>query len=126
MTNELRGFSMPFRIDSTTGGVVQTVGAEKLKENVIQILLTDIGERVMRRDYGGGLRQLLHDPGNDALRAILQHQIGKAIAEHEPHVLVQGVTVALQEGTLFLHVDYTIRRTQSNQSVSVPIGLGGI
>ena len=57
MTEPLHGFSIPFRIDPATGGVaVQENELEKLKENMIHILLTGIGERVMRRDYGAGLR----------------------------------------------------------------------
>jgi phage baseplate assembly protein W len=126
MPEEIRGFSIPFRIDPATGGVAQEAGPEKLKENMIHILLTGIGERVMRRDYGGGLRQLVHDPNNDALRAIVQHQIGKSIAQFEPRVLVQEVVVTHQAGVLIAHVRYLIRGTQQFQSVSVPIGLGGI
>lgn len=126
MSEEIRGFSIPFRIDPATGGVVQESGAEKLKENIIHILLTGTGERAMRRKYGGGIRQLVHDPNNEALRAIIQHQIAKAIGEWEPRVLLQSVTVALQEGILMAELRYVIRRTQQPQSLSVPIGLGGI
>lgn len=125
MAEEIRGFSLPFRIDPA-GRVAQAIGPEKLKENIIHILLTGIGERVMRRDYGGGLRQLIHDPNNDALRAIVQHQIGKSVTQFEPRVLVQDVVVTQQNGTLIAHLRYIIRETQQLQSVSVPIGLGGI
>lgn len=125
MPEEIRGFSIPFRIDPATGGVAQAAGVEKLKENMIHILLTSIGERVMRRDYGGGLRQLVHDPNNEALRAIVQHQIGKAITQFEPRVLVQEVVVTQESGLIMAHIRYLIRGTQQFQSVSVPIGLGG-
>ena len=125
MAEEILGFSIPFRIDPT-GRVAQEVGAEKLKENIIHILLTGTGERVMRRDYGGGLRQLVHDPNNDALRAIVQHQIGKSVTQFEPRVLVQDVVVTQQQCSLIAHLRYIIRATQQLQSVSVPIGLGGI
>jgi len=126
MSEEILGFSIPFRIDPATGGVAQENGPEKLKENVIHILLTGVGERVMRRDYGGGIRQLVHDPNNDALRAIVQHQIAKSVGQWEPRVLLQSVTVTQQNGTLYAEIQYVIRRTQQLQSLSVPIGLGGI
>jgi len=126
MSEEIRGFSIPFRFDPATGGVAQESGAEKLKENIIHILLTGIGERVMRRDYGGGIRQLVHDPNNDALRAIVQHQIAKSIGQWEPRVLLQNVTVTQQDGTLIAEIEYVIRRTQQPESLSVPIGLGGV
>ncbi len=120
----MRGFSFPFRTDR--GRTALTGGSEKLKENIKHLLLTGIGERVMHRDYGGGLRQLLHDPNNDVLRAIMQHQIAKAIGRWEPEALVQSVTVTQQEGVLSVEVRYIAGRTQQPQSLSVPIGLGGI
>jgi uncharacterized protein len=123
--DEIRGFSIPFRI-GRGGGIALESGPEKLKENIIHILLTAVGERVMRRDYGGGIGQLVHDPNNDALRAIVQHQIAKSIGEWEPRVLLQSVSVAQDDGTLFAHVDYIERRTRQRESVSVPLPLGGV
>jgi phage baseplate assembly protein W len=125
MSESICGFSFPFRLDAD-GGVAQTSGPEKLKQNLIQLLLTGIGERVMCRDYGGGLRQLVHDPNNDALRAIVQHQITKSIGQWEPRVQVQGMAITQEDGTLFIELFYTIRQTQQPQSLSVPIGLGGV
>lgn len=127
MTEEIQGFSIPFRIDPTTGGIVQQSGDEKLKENIIHILLTRIGERVMRRTYGGGVHDLVHDPNNDALRALAQHQIAKAISQWEPRVLLQGIDVTQErqergEGQLFVRIRYVVRRTNQAESVSLPIG----
>lgn len=126
MSEDISGFSIPFRIDPASGRVTQESGPEKLKENLIHILLTGVGERVMRRDYGGGIRQLVHDPNDDALRAVVQHQIAKSIGQWEPRVLLQSVTVTQQNGTLITEIQYVIRRTQQPQSLSVPIGLGGV
>lgn len=120
---EIRGFSIPFRIED--GGVAQAGGPEKLKENLVHILLTGVGERVMRRNYGGGIQQLVHDPNNDALRAIIQHQIATSIGQWEPRILLQNVAVSQQEGTVFIDLQYIIRRTRQVQSLSVPIPWGG-
>jgi phage baseplate assembly protein W len=126
MTEEIRGFAIPFCIDPETGSVMQASGTEKLRQSIIQILLTGSGERMMRRDYGAGLWQLVHDPNNDALRAIVKHQIGRAIARWEPRVQVQSVTVTQQHGELYAEISYVERSTREPQSLSVPIGLGGI
>lgn len=127
MSQQASGFSIPFRIDTAHGGVArQSDEAEKLKENIIHILMTGIGERSMRRGYGGGMKQLLHDPNNDALRAVVQHQIARAITEHEPRVILQGVNVTQQDGGLVAELHYQLRQNQLPQSLSVPIGLGGI
>jgi phage baseplate assembly protein W len=126
MNQNAHGFSIPFRIDPATGGVAPEGGPEKLKENLIHILLTGVGERVMRRDYGGGIRQLVHDPNNDALRAIVQHQIARSVGQWEPRVQLQDVVVTQEQGTLIVTLHYVVRRTQQPGSLSVPIGLGGI
>lgn len=127
MNTQTKGFSIPFRIDPATGGVaVQDEGPEKLKENLIHILLTGVGERVMWREYGGGVHQLVHDPNNDALRALVQHQIARAITRWEPRVLLQSVTVNQQGGTLNAELQYIIRSTQQSQTLSVPLGIGGV
>jgi len=127
MNEHIQGFSLPFRIgNGNDNNIVQAAGSEKLKENIIHILLTGIGERVMRRDYGGGLQDLVHDPNNDALRAIVQHQIGKAIGQWEPRVQLRQVNVTQHEGTLIAEIDYVIRESQQREQVSVPLGVGGI
>lgn len=127
MTTLTRGFSIPFRIDTAGGGVaIQSDHAEKLKENIIHILMTGIGERPMRREYGGGIKQLVNDPNNDALRSVVQHQISKAIIKNEPRVILQGVSVIQEEGTLFAKLNYLVRQTQVSQNLTVPIGIGGI
>lgn len=125
MSEKIKGISFPFRF-SPAGGVAMTSGPDKLKENIKQILLTVIGERVMRRDYGGGMRELVHDPNNDALRSIVRHQVAKSISQWEPRVQVQEVTVTQREGELFVDILYLVSRSQQSRSLSVPIGLGGI
>jgi len=125
MSEQMRGFSFPFHINNWKGTSF-TVGSDKLKENIKHLLLTNIGERVMYRDYGGGLRQLVHDPNNDALLAIMQHQLSKAINRWEPGAQVNSVKVTQRDGELFVDVRYIAGPTQQPQSLSVPIGLGGI
>ncbi len=126
MYENIRGFSLPFQIDLGTGGVAWAAGDKKLKENLTHILLTGVGERVMRPDYGGGIRQLIHDPNNEALRAIVQHQIAKSVGQWEPRVALQEVVVTQTEATLIIRLNYVLRQTGQPQSLSVPIGLGGL
>lgn len=125
MTTNISGFAFPFRID---GGVQRRQGDDKLRSNIAHILLTGAGERVMRRGYGGGLRQLVQDPNNDALWAIVQHQIAKSIGMFEPRVLVQELALSQSDdgGTLFVTVRYIVRSTRQAETLRVPIGLGGL
>jgi phage baseplate assembly protein W len=129
MTAPITGFAFPFQIDPTTGGIKTTESDdEKLRANIVHILLTNVGERVMRRSYGGGLRSLVQDPNDNALWAVVQHQIGKTVGLLEPRVLLQELTLSQSSdgGTLLISVKYVIRRTQAAQSLSVPISLSGL
>lgn len=121
MNEDISGFASPFRIDPDTGGIAWASGMEKLKANIIHILLTGVGERVMLREYGGGIRQLVHDPNNEALRAIVQHQIAKSIGRWEPRVMLQRVTVTVEQSVLKAELEYVVRRNRQPHRLSIPL-----
>jgi phage baseplate assembly protein W len=123
LRREVSGISLPFRLEA--GGVATARGVEKIRENLAHILLTDVGSRVMRRGYGAGLRQLLHEPNNEALRALAHQRVAAAIQEHEPRVLLQGVSTEQRDATLFIRIDYVVRRTRQPESLTLPLDLAG-
>ena len=127
-SSTITGFAFPFQIDPSTGGVKTCSDDDKLRANIVHIILTNVGERVMRRSYGGGLRQLVQDPNNNALWAVVQHQIGKTIGLLEPRVQLQQLTVTQSDdgATLFVAVRYVITRKQLVQTLSVPVALNGL
>lgn len=124
MSEPIRGFAFPFRINPDTGGVATADEDDKLRQNLIHILLTGGGERLMLRDYGGGLRQILHDPINTNLLTVVRHQLAKALVRFEPRVVLQDLQVSSEQGTLYVSVQYIVRRTRQVQTLSIPIGLG--
>jgi phage baseplate assembly protein W len=128
MTTSITGFAFPFQIDPATHQVRVQSDDDKLRANIVHILLTNLGERVMRRGYGGGLRQLVHDPNDNALWAIVQHQVGKTIGLLEPRVQLQQLTVSQSDdgATLLVTVSYLVTRKQVVESLSVPIALDGL
>jgi uncharacterized protein len=128
---EPRGIAFPFRIDELSGGVVLAEGSEKLRDNVMQLLQTNPGERVMRRAYGGGLRDLVQDPNDDVLRALAQHRIGKAITETEPRIRVQGINVVADpsdpaRATMVAELAYEVRRSHQPGLMTLPLGSRGL
>jgi hypothetical protein len=123
MKDEPTGFALPFRIDAASGGIARAVGADKLRANLIHVLLCALGERPMRRDYGSGLRQLVHDPNNDALKAIVQHQLLKAVARWERRVNLRELRITQKEDILWIQVDYEVLSTRESGSVSLPFGM---
>jgi uncharacterized protein len=119
--DQIRGISFPFRIDPRSGGVAITEGDDKFKENLKHLLLTRVGERLMLRQYGGGVTQLLQENINDGLIAVARHQISKAILQFEPRILPQEVSVIAKEGELFLRVIYIQANKSGLQTTIIPI-----
>jgi uncharacterized protein len=122
----LRGFAFPFRIDPDTGRVATSVDDEKLRENIVHVLMTGIGERVMRRGHGGGLQQLVQDPNNQILRGIVQHQIARSLGQLEPRIVLQEVRIVQDGAELQLRLRYLVRSTRQTQTFTVPVGPGGL
>jgi phage baseplate assembly protein W len=121
-----KGFAFPFAIDPATGGVRASSGDDKLRANIAHIVLTNVGERMMRRGYGGGLRQLLQDPDDQILWTLAQHQIGKTVAQLEPRVMLQQVSVSRgDDASVVVEVVYVVRRTQTVRSLSIPVAFVG-
>lgn len=108
----------------------QLEGIEHIQQSVRDILTTPIGSRVMRRDYGSLLPELIDQPlnGATALRAYSATVV--ALMKWEPRIRVRQITrlaPADQPGSLILAM--TAQRTDTGEAIdlSVPLrqGLGG-
>jgi hypothetical protein len=67
-------------------------GIAHLRQSVRDILTTPIGTRVMRRDYGSRLYQLVDAPMNSATMLAIFAATAEALARWEPRIVVQQVT----------------------------------
>jgi len=76
-------------MDRTTGA--QLAGDEHLAQSVSDILTTPLGTRVMRRDYGSLLFELVDKPLNGATRLLCVMAIALAISRWEPRLTVKQV-----------------------------------
>lgn len=101
----LLGVAFPFRIH---GGLERAAGAEKVAQNLRHLLSTRLGERTLRRDYGGGVHRRLQEGNDPALRALVQHEIESALRTFLPELrLTSPVALAAEEERLFVHLEYT-------------------
>lgn len=115
-----RGIMFPFQKGSVSfpAGVED---AELIRQSIIQILLTEKGERVMRPDFGSGVLSRVFD-NNDALTAsLMQAEISSAIGRWEPRVIVQGVSIVQDDANLTVTVNYVIIATRQQDSVSLQL-----
>lgn len=76
-----------------TGRLPVVSGPEKVRQAIFTLLDTHPGERVMRPDFGCGLRRFLMAPNNPATRAGIEREITNSFARWEPRVKVVDIAV---------------------------------
>jgi phage baseplate assembly protein W len=119
-----RGWSFPYDLDPA--GEVQMVELdEDIRQSVGIILGTGLGERVMRPDFGAGLRSLLFEPISAATTALVRHRIEEALINWEPRIDSITVTVRAEppQGRLMIEIRYRVRSTNTFYNLVYPFYL---
>jgi uncharacterized protein len=83
-------------------------GNKSIRESMINILLTRPGERLLRPEFGAGLRGFLHHPNNETTRSLMRDSAQRALSRWEPRAIVEEVHVVTDE-TRLSHVNMSIR-----------------
>jgi uncharacterized protein len=68
-------------------------GEQIIRQSIEAILDTDPGERVMRPDFGCGLRHYLMEPNTTMTRSAMQRDIDVALSRFEPRIQLTNVAV---------------------------------
>lgn len=82
-------------------------GLAHIRQSIADILTTPIGSRVMRREYGSLIPELIGQPLNDALMLRLYSAAVMAIVRWEPRITIQSVRRSVgtsQHGTATLEI----------------------
>lgn len=123
MTREWRkpsGIGFPFRI--ANGGVRLASGDDKVRQNLRQLLLTRLGERVMRRDYGSSLKRRVQTPNDGNLRTLLKHELEQSIRQFLPMVRLTAPLRFRSSGSeLFVVIEYRTELSRIAESLELPV-----
>jgi len=81
-------------------------GVDHLRQSIVDILTTPIGSRVMRRDYGSRLYDLLDAPVNRALLVEIYSAVAESLLRWEPRFELTRVQVeSISPGKIQLAVE---------------------
>jgi phage baseplate assembly protein W len=69
------------------------IGIAHLRQSIVDILTTPLGSRVMRRDYGSRLYQLVDAPVNRAFFVEVYSAVAEALIKWEPRFQLTRVQV---------------------------------
>ena len=89
-----RFLGMPYPITKDAQGYFHSQsGLRQIKSDLLILLLTNPGERVMLPEFGTGLRELVFEPNDSTLRARARELIVSAIETWEPRVTVDQIEI---------------------------------
>lgn len=120
-----RGLAFPVGPDAR-GRMARNGGLERIRQSIFTILETEPGERVMRPDFGCGLRAFLHQPNTQATRATLQRAVQAALERFEPRIAVEGVRAepdAEVRSAVWIEIAYRLRIDGSSDNLVFPFHL---
>jgi uncharacterized protein len=105
----------PYQLDGRKR-TATTSYEDHIRDMVEQVLFTAPGERVNRPNFGSGLMQLVFAPNSDELAAATQFLVQGALQQWLGELIeVESVTVASEDSSLRVQVQYLIRRTEQRQ-----------
>lgn len=119
--------SFPPRVGAD-GRLAWSEGEENVRESIRVILLTEPAERLMREEFGCGLRRFLFEPNTVTTRTLIREAISNAIKAREPRVSVEEVTVEPdpQDPRLVaVEIHFRLVATQAVGSLGVTLQLEG-
>jgi len=122
-----RGISFPPRVGAD-GRVVWSEGEANVRECIEVVLMTELRERLMLPQFGGGLGQYLFEPNVVATRTRIEQQITSALAAWEPRIAVSSVTVDADPNdpnSAIAVVTYKLVTTQTIERVTLSVTLAG-
>ena len=88
-----KGMSFPPRVGAD-GRIAWSMDEDNVRESMRVILLTEPGERLMREEFGCGLRRFLFEPNTPTTRELIRERVTAALTRWEPRVTVDDVVVS--------------------------------
>ena len=100
--------------------------ARLVKNDLIQLLLTNFGERVMRPDIGSPIPSLQFENMVDGDIAIIKADIAGSIAKYEPRVTVDEIQIKLKQddSMIIINIFGAVNLSPSDR-FNIAIGVDG-
>lgn len=102
--------------------------SEHVREQIEQVLFTSPKERVFRPEFGAGVRGLVFEPNNIALRNTTLNRLNAALAEAlygevDPRTL--EIAVSNEEEKLIIHISYVLAAVNKQEEHPFVLGFSG-
>lgn len=87
-------YGCPYPIVKHPRGLLRTQsGMDQIKSDLLSLLLTEPGERVMLPDFGTNLKRFIFEQNDSSVLGEIRNEISRAISTWEPRIAVQNIEV---------------------------------
>jgi len=120
-----RGWRFPIKVNPK-GGLDWSEGPDRIRDAIWIIVSTSLGERLMRPEFGAGLKDYVFESNSEVVRAELASVIRRALVEWEPRIELVGLRVDAspdQDSQVLVSIDYQIRDTNELFNMVYPLFL---
>lgn len=109
-----------------TGLALKTV-LEQIQQSIQDILTTPVGSRILRRNYGSLLPQMIDAPFNKVTRMQLYAATATALIQWEDRITIDSIGIeVIDNGKFMLDLSINIINSNQNKSLSIPLNFGAI
>ena len=107
-----RHLAFPFHIDADGRTATPVDVDAHVRGEIIQLLLTNPGERPLLLSFGGGLRRLVFEGNSDVTAGLAKATISQALSFWlQQRIEVLALDVSAQEATLSVDLTYRVIAT---------------
>jgi phage baseplate assembly protein W len=120
-----KGWQFPI-VPGPTGALAWSEADDNVEQSLRVLLLTRIGERVMRSDFGTRLGDMVFRPGSDQNLRAIEREVSSAILAFEPRVEVLEVAAeadTVDATQITVALSYRVRRTNTRETLVFPFYL---
>jgi uncharacterized protein len=121
-----KGWRFPIRPDAT-GGLGYVDGDGNVEQSLQILLMTALGERVMRPDFGCKAPRLVFAPGSVQYLRLLETTVREAVRDWEPRVELTDVRAEAMLGDetkVIVNIAYRVRSSNTRGNLVFPFYLG--
>ncbi|MCP9269363.1 GPW/gp25 family protein [Xenorhabdus sp. XENO-1] len=96
--------------------------SDHIRQSIADILMTPLGSRVMRREYGSLLPDLIDQPQNPALRLKIMSACYMALLQWEPRIRLETINYLRSDwGELAVEISGVNVQNNTPLALSIPV-----
>jgi phage baseplate assembly protein W len=113
-----RHLSFPFRIGSDGRTAQVATLEEHVRDELMQLILTNPGERAFLPEFGGGVRRLVFENISDTTAAMMKAVLTQAISRWlGQRITLEELMVETDNSTIMVDLSYRIAGTEDQRRI---------